>query len=234
MKIIAIGGGEIKDRETLKIDRFIVDLAGKSAPKALFIPTASGDAPGYCDTFDRIYGNLLGCRTDHLLLFREPADLKVIISKIFSADIIYVGGGNTLRMMKRWRQLGVDQLLREAGEKGAILSGLSAGAICWHDWGHSDSRSFTGKSEWSYIKVRGLGFIPGIFCPHLDAEQRHEPFVAMVAKYRLHGVACDNQAAVYYDGDSATCITSRKTAKAHIYHPDGGVRSFGHNTTLRI
>ena len=217
MKIVAIGGGEIKDRETLKIDRFIVDLAGKSSPKALFVPTASGDAEGYCDTFDRIYGRLLGCRTGHLLLLKNKIDLEAIQDAILSADIIYVGGGNSLRMMRRWRQLGVDGFLKSAGEQGTILAGLSAGAICWHEWGHSDSRSFTGKSEWPYIKVRGLGFIPGIFCPHLDAEQRHKPFAAMVARHKLSGIACENQAAVYYDDTSATCIASNKVVKAYSY-----------------
>lgn len=234
MKIVAIGGGEIKDRETLKIDRFIVDLAGKSVPKTLFIPTASGDAPGYCDTFDRIYGRLLGCRTDHLLLFWEPADPKTIKAKIMSADIIYVGGGNTLRMMKRWRQIGVDHLLKSAGERGAILSGLSAGAICWHQWGHSDSRSFTGKSEWPYIRVTGLGFAPGIFCPHLDVEKRHRAFAGMVARYKVPSIACDNNAAVFYNDSKAVCLTSQKQARAYIYQSDGTARPYRHGEDLGV
>lgn len=249
MKIVGIGGGEIKDRETLKIDRFIVNLAGKATPKALFIPTASGDAEGYCDTFDRIYGKLLGCKTDHLLLLRNQPSYKTIEKKILSADIIYVGGGNSLRMMKCWRQLGVDKLLKAAGARGTILSGLSAGAICWHEWGHSDSLSFSGRSDWPYIKVRGLGFaiplrsiasasrgltscVPGIFCPHLDVEKRRKPFAAMVAEHNWVGIACDNRATVFYDGASATCITSRKTAKTYIYQPDGSVSPFSNGERL--
>jgi dipeptidase E len=53
-----------------------------------------------------------------------------------------VGGGNTLKMMRRWRKLGVDQFLERAYHKGAVLSGISAGAICWFVYGHSDSQQF--------------------------------------------------------------------------------------------
>ena len=174
MQIVAIGGGHLKKRETLPIDRFVVELTGRRRPRAVFIPTASGDAEEYCHVFDRIYGERLGCRTDWLRLLASPEDRETAEEKIEAADLVYVGGGNTLRMMKLWRRLGVDRMLESAGNRGTVLAGLSAGAICWHDYGHSDSRSFSGKSSWSYIRVRGLGFRPVIFCPHLDAEKPEE------------------------------------------------------------
>lgn len=65
--IVAIGGGEIKDFETLEIDEYIVKSTEIENPKALFIPTASGDALAYVDTFNKVYGEKLGCRTDSLL-----------------------------------------------------------------------------------------------------------------------------------------------------------------------
>jgi len=217
VKIISIGGGELKEKETLKIDRFAVDLTGKRHPQALFIPTASGDSFGYCQTFDRIYGRLLGCRTDHLLLLKRDRNRREIQEKIFQADLIYAGGGNTLRMMKQWRRDGVDAYLLKAGKQGTVLCGLSAGAICWHEWGHSDSRSFSGKSDWSHIRVRGLGFQKGIFCPHLRQEKRNRPFTSMIEQYHCFGLACDNCAAIYYEGDKATCITSDTKAHAYTY-----------------
>ncbi|MFQ5621295.1 MAG: Type 1 glutamine amidotransferase-like domain-containing protein, partial [Candidatus Nanoarchaeia archaeon] len=108
-KIVAIGGGEIKNFETLSIDRAITKLTGKKKPKALFIPTASGDAEGYWQTFQKVYGKRLGCRTDKLFLLREKPTNKEITKKIKWADLIYVGGGNTLRMLKIWRRKGVDK-----------------------------------------------------------------------------------------------------------------------------
>ena len=55
------------------------------------------------------------------------------------ADIIVVGGGNTLYAIDRWKELHVDKLLRDAMDRGVVLTGGSAGAICWFDGGHSDS-----------------------------------------------------------------------------------------------
>ncbi len=229
MNIIAIGGGSLKKKQTLPIDRFIVSLAGIKSPRGLFIPTASNDQPDYCEAFDRIYGDLLGCRTDHLLLYRRLGDRASAEKKIRSADLIYVGGGNTLLMMKMWRRLGIDKLLVDAGKRGTVLAGLSAGAICWHEWGHSDSRAYSGKKNWSFIKVRSLGLRPGLYCPHLDAEKRHRSFKKMVAREKMLGIACDNFAAVHYDCSGATCLSARRKAHARIYSYLKGqvtVRSF--------
>jgi dipeptidase E len=229
MNIIAIGGGSLQKKQTLPIDRRIVQVAGKKSPRALFIPTANNDSQDYCEAFDRIYGDLLGCRTDHLLLYRRPGDRAAADRKIRSADLIYVGGGNTLRMMRLWRSLGIDALLIKAGLRGTVLAGLSAGAICWHEWGHSDSRAYSGKKNWSYIKVRSLGLRPGLYCPHLDSEKRHASFRKMVIRDKMTGIACDNFAAIHYDDSGAVCITSRRKARVHIYTPVNGrvlVKSF--------
>ena len=93
----------------------------------MFIPTASDDSQGYIDVFNNIYGDKLGCITDTLLLINKDASDKDIKNKILSSDIIYVGGGNTSKMLDIWRKHKVDEYLGQAFEKGAILSGLSAG-----------------------------------------------------------------------------------------------------------
>lgn len=218
MNIVAIGGGDLGAGDTLSIDKFIVKLSGKKKPKALFVPTATGDDKDYCKAFKEIYGKKLGCKTDNLLLFNRESNRNQIREKIFGSDIIYVGGGNTLRMMKLWRKLGVDRLLEKAGSQGTILAGLSAGAICWHQWGHSDSRAFSSPSDWSYIRVKGLGFIPVIFCPHLDSEKRHKPFKDMIMKHGGLGIACEDNAAVWYQGNKKPVIKcSKKSAAVRIY-----------------
>lgn len=223
MQIVAIGGGEIRDRETLPLDRFIVALAGKRSAKALFVPTASGDAEGYCETFDRIYGDDLGCRTDHLLLLSQDKERERTEAKLLWADIVYVGGGNTLRMMKTWRRLGVDDLLQEAGERGAVLAGLSAGAICWHEWGQSESRSFSARPERAFIRVKGLGFCRGTLCPHLDSGNRHKPFCEMLLRYGGLGIACDDAAAVWYrKGRRPVVKAVHRNAAVHLYRRHRG------------
>ncbi|HOZ53573.1 MAG TPA: Type 1 glutamine amidotransferase-like domain-containing protein [bacterium] len=161
-KIIAIGGGEIGrpgySVETLKIDKDIIKLSGRKNPKILFIPTASSDSESYCDTFKKYFGQKLKCQVDVLYLINNNLSQKEISKKILGSDIIYVGGGNTLKMMNIWRKKGVDKILKKALNKDIVLSGISAGAICWFKYGLSDSRKFKNKDS-DYIQVSGLNFI---------------------------------------------------------------------------
>ena len=125
--IVAIGGGELYLNKTLPIDKYIVELSGKKNPVALFIPTASGEPNGYIEAFNQVYGTKLGCLTDVLKIITEDPTDGEIKEKIASADIIYVGGGNTAKMMETWERRNVGFYLKEAYEKGTILAGLSAG-----------------------------------------------------------------------------------------------------------
>jgi dipeptidase E len=127
---------------------------------------------------------------------KNPPDKAQLEEKILGSDLIYVGGGNTLKMMKVWRRLGVDQMLLEAAHRGIVLSGLSAGAICWFRYGHSDSPSFTASGEWNYMRVRGLSLIDTMYCPHYHAEKREQPLENMILKRGGHAIACDNNTAI--------------------------------------
>jgi dipeptidase E len=210
--VVAIGGGELKDLDTLPIDKEIVKLSGKKKPTALFVPTASGDAIGYSETFKLIYGQNLGCHIDVLLLIREKPTRKEIERKILSADIIYVGGGNTARMLKIWKKYGVDRLLIEAGKKGTILSGISAGAICWFKYGLSDSRRFVNKKkDFHFIRVSGLGIIPCAVSPHhIREKKRRDPGLAdMMRKTTGVGLAIDDNAALMVRGEKYSVLTSK-------------------------
>src|ERR1700691_1480775 len=140
--IVAIGGGDIRTRGTAAIDREIIRLSSKKNPRLLFIPTASSDSEMYWKHVDEYFGGFLRCKTDVLFLIKEQPSNEQTRRKIGSADIIYVGGGNTLMMMRLWRRLGVDRLLRRAYATGTVLCGISAGSICWFDSGHSDSMSY--------------------------------------------------------------------------------------------
>jgi dipeptidase E len=221
-KIVAIGGGEIKDLETLPLDKEIIRLTGKRHPRALFIPTASGDAEGYWKTFQEVYGKKLGCRTNVLYLIREKLTPKQIENKILSSDLVYVGGGNTLRMMKTWRKRGVDTLFRKAYRKGIVLSGLSAGSLCWFRYGHSDSVKFSNPKNWKYIRVSGLGFINAINCPHYSNKEREKDFQKMVGKYGGTGIALSGNCAMEIVDGKYRVITSRKDAKAFRVYKKGG------------
>ncbi len=221
-KIVAIGGGELKALETADIDQRIIELTGKTRPKALFIPTASGDADGYVETFEACYGQHFGCQTRTLKLIQNPPAFEKMSALVLDSDLIYVGGGNTYRMMKIWRRLGLDTVLAEAASRGIVLSGLSAGAICWFKYGHSDSRAFSSSAAWDYIRVSGLGFINAVYCPHYHHEGREDSFLAMIAKRGGIGIACDNNAAIEIVGDHYRVLTSAVNAKAYKFFKRNG------------
>ncbi len=194
--IVAIGGGEISELETLEINKHIVELTGKERPKALFIPTASGEPAEYCETFEEVYGKRLGCRTDVLFLTTKNTSADEIKDKIMSCDIIYVGGGNTRMMINVWKEKGIDKLLLKTYKKGSVLSGLSAGAICWFKYGFSDSERFSNQQNWEYTIVETLGFVEGIFCPHLNEENRKEEFTKFMKNSTLTGIGVENNCAI--------------------------------------
>ncbi|MGV8151495.1 MAG: Type 1 glutamine amidotransferase-like domain-containing protein [Candidatus Nanoarchaeia archaeon] len=220
MKIVAIGGGEIGRPgykiETRKIDEEIIRLSGKKNPLVLLIPTASGDHPLYFETFKKYYGGILGCKTDALYLIKEKYTQSQIEDKIMNADIIYVGGGNTLRMLKAWRKLGVDNILEKAGNNGKILCGVSAGAICWAKYGNSDSMKFGKNKKASLIRLNGLDFIDLMICPHYDVEKDRGPSLKkMVLKYNKKAIALDNCSALEVIDSKYRIITSNKKASAY-------------------
>jgi len=226
MKIVAIGGGEIGRPgfpvETTKIDKEIIRLTGKSKPRLLFIPTASSDSEGYTKVVEKHFGANLGCKVDTLLLIKQKLSRKEIEDKIFGSDMIYVGGGNTLKMMNVWRKYGVDKILVKAGEKGVVLSGVSAGAICWFRSGSSDSRRFTDPKA-DLIKVRGLNLVPALFCPHYDFEKDRKPDLKRLMK-KTSGVAIaiDNCCAIEIIDETYRIISSTKMANAYkIYWKKG-------------
>ncbi len=172
-QIIAIGGGgfgrEIKD---LKIEKYIVDQCQKENPSICFVPTATGDDAGYIENFYKAFDSL-NCKTSNIDFFKRTINLQ---EHICNQDIIFVGGGNTKSMLAVWREWGLDKLLLKAYSNGTIMSGVSAGAICWFERGITDSW----KEHQALLPC--LGFINGICCPHYDEEPERIPYVSKVLK----------------------------------------------------
>ena len=195
--IIPIGGGEISLKSTLKIDEYIVSLIKKETKKVLFIPTASGDMVSYIEKFKAYYESL-GCEVDALLLSQTQND-NLIRSKIFSSDIIYIGGGNTARMMRIFKRNKVNEYLLMAYEKGIILTGLSAGAMAYFTNGYSDSNRST-NPEASLCLVKCLNIIPYCFCPHYNEEER-KSFDEFVVSKGFNGLALEDDVALVYIDD---------------------------------
>ena len=120
-KIIAIGGGELRERTTLAIDEYIAKLAkehaGENRANALFIPTASHDYMPYYNTFHKVYTGVFNIKTDVALTVFKEADMEKMRAKFEKADVIYVGGGDTVFMIEHWKQSGLLPLIKEAYER---------------------------------------------------------------------------------------------------------------------
>jgi len=189
-------------------------LCARRTPNALIIPTATYDNPETVAAFERVYGKRLGCNVSVMNLLGSTPAKSELKNTIQSADIIFVSGGNTLKLMRRWRKLGVDRLLLAAQRRGAILAGSSAGAICWYAFGHSDSMGFYNPDDWDYIRVKGLGIIPATCCPHVMAEDRIRHFQRMIGRRGGTGIGIDNDCAIAWIGNTYRVLTARRDAKA--------------------
>ena len=164
--IIAIGGGGFgRGVGSRAIEQYILNQSQARCPRVCFIPTATGDDDQYKVNFYATFTKL-NCLPTHLDLFKRTPDLKKLIS---AQDIIFVGGGNTMSMLGVWKQWGLDKILRQAYNKGTVMSGVSAGAICWFEKGITDSW------ENSLNVMDCLSFVEGACCPHYDEEIERRP-----------------------------------------------------------
>ena len=181
-RIIAIGCGELKTKETLEIDRYIASLAreraGENRPYGLFIGTASHDSMPYFNSFRKTYTSVFDIKADVALTVYGEMDLEKIRGKFEKADFIYVGGGDTLYMLKRWQEFGLLDLIRDAYERGVIICGLSAGAICWFEDIYTDSNLV--EREGAYSMQKGLGWLSGTISPHYN--ERVDDFDEIMSK----------------------------------------------------
>ena len=134
--IVAIGGGGFgRSLGSLEIEKYIISLVNKKNPKICFIPTASGDNDLYKLNFYRAFSKLK-CITSHIDFFSRTEDLE---EKVSNQDIIYVGGGNTKSMLAVWKEWNLHKILMNAYNNGIVMSGVSAGALCWFEKGITDS-----------------------------------------------------------------------------------------------
>lgn len=213
MKIIIPIGGNDNIESTLTIDKFIVNLVKKEEKHVLFIPIASGDNQDYIDRFVKYYSSL-NCKVSVLCLSKVTND-NLIRSLIFASDIIYIGGGNTAKMMRVFKRCNVNNYLSLAYERGIILTGISAGAMIYFQSGYSDAnRSTDPLTPLTYLKC--LGLIPSCFCPHYNILER-KTFDNFLKGKNLDGIALDdNCALIYQDEQIKGVISSDSKAKGYL------------------
>jgi peptidase E len=213
------GGGFAMEPENPALDRYLLSLAEVEHPRVCFIGTASGDSDRYHHNFYSAYKNL-HCVPSHLALFKPPT--RDLASFIAEKDVIHVGGGNTKNLLCLWREWGLDKALRAAYENGTVLSGMSAGMICWFEHGVTDS--FGDALE----PLKGLGWLKGSACPHFDGEAERRPsFSRMIRDGTLPGGIAlnDGVGALFLDENLEECVSSRGSEGAFLFSSSGEERS---------
>ncbi|MFJ4523616.1 Type 1 glutamine amidotransferase-like domain-containing protein [Streptomyces sp. NPDC088810] len=213
-RVVLLGGGFSMDEDGL-LDDWLLTHARNPRPRVCFVPTASGDAPGYVDRFLSAF-RPRDCTPAVLPLFRRELDDDALRAFLLAQDVVYVGGGNTANMLAVWRVHGVDRLLREACDRGTLLCGISAGANCWADAAHTDSFG-------PLASLRdGLGLLPGSVCPHYDSEPgRRTSYRQAVAGGTLPGgwALEDGVGALFTDGRLEQAVTRRPGARLYRVEP---------------
>ena len=189
---MALGGGGFTTSDDPRLDDFVLRLAGRDRPRVCFLATAQGDSPRYVVDFYEAFRKR--CEPSHLELFGRPRpDIRDFL---LGQDVVYVGGGNTANMLAVWRVHGVDEVLREAWERGIVLAGISAGSICWFEGGTTDSFGD------ELAPLQCLGFLPGSNCPHYDSESERRPtYRRLVESGELPaGLAADDGVGLHFVG----------------------------------
>jgi peptidase E len=208
-QIIPIGGGGFyRDAENLELEKYVIRQSGAENPRVAFVPTASGEPDHYVASFYAAFLKL-GCRPSVLTLFKRTPDLR---SFLLNQDVIYVGGGNTKSLLAVWHDWGLPEILREAWESGIVLTGVSAGAICWFEQGLTDSFSDQLRP------LDCLGFLPGSCCPHYDGEaQRRPSYHRLLAAGEISaGVAIEDWTGIHFkDTEVYKVVSSKRGARAY-------------------
>jgi peptidase E len=211
-QIVAISG---MSYDNINMMRYILNLSGKERPKVCFLPQATAESSDYIIGFYDAFTKFGAEPSWQSLFGRVPRNWK---EHILAQDIIYVGGGNTKSMVALWRDWGMDEVLKEALNNGTILSGVSAGAICWFEQCVTDS-------VWPLGAIQGLGWLKGSACPHYDGEPERRPTVLQMVKDGeiIPGIAMQDHAAAHYiDGElHKIVVTQAETQAFHVSIKDG-------------
>jgi len=216
--IVASSGGYVPGLRTAvefgPIVHHAVELAGVSgrAPRLGYLGTAAGDqrwAVGERHEAARVAGYVL----NPLLLFTMP-NVDDVEGYLLEQDVLWVDGGSVVNLLAVWRAHGLDAIFRRVWAAGVVLAGISAGSICWHTSGTTDSYGPELRAVHG-----GLGLVPYANGVHYDSEERRRPLVhELVAAGELGTTYCtdDGVGLVYRGAELAGAVTERRGRGAYV------------------
>lgn len=184
----------------------MLELTGKERPRLCFLMTASGDNASY---LARSYAAMSesNCTMTHLQLFTQPN--APVAEQILNSDVVWVGGGSVANLLALWKLHEVDKALRQAYEKGTILGGVSAGSICWHQGGPTDSFGATLRAV-----TNGMALLPFGNAVHYDSEAQRRPMAHQMVADEIFDTmyATDDGVGILYEDEIATEVIADRDA----------------------
>jgi dipeptidase E len=209
--ILAMGGGGFTAGPgDPALDELVLHLTRRPRPRLCLLPTAGGDSEYQIRRFYETFGDRL-CDPSHISLFRLGRHPVPLREHLLAQDAIYVGGGSMVNLLAIWRAQGLDAILREAWQSGIVLAGISAGSMCWFEWGVTTSSGAPAPSA-------GLGFLTGSNSVHHDSEPARRPVYLEAVRTGAipPGWAVDDGAALIFRETGLTeVVTARKSARAY-------------------
>ncbi len=218
--ILALGGHEFsRKRGNEALRDYMLALADGPRPKVCLLPTASGDPADQIAAFRASLGGL-PCELSHVSLFRLETEAVDLADHLLAQDLIYVGGGSLLNLLAIWRAHGIDDVLRRCWERGVVMVGQSAGAMCWFEWGITRS---TGAAR----PAPGLGLIAGTLSVHYHRDpDRRSRLLEQVAELGITGYGVDDGAGILICGTEIRgAVSAREDAAAWRVSVDEGGRA---------
>ena len=164
------GRGPIAWRRAPLID-YALQLSGRERPRICYLATAQGDSPLSIAAFYSAFAECTDALPSHLALYPMPS-AEDPVAHLLSQDVIWVGGGSVANLLALWRVHGLDVAFRQAWEQGIVLAGVSAGSICWHVGGTTDSFGPDLR-----LVDNGLGLLPYANGVHYDVEEQRRPLL---------------------------------------------------------
>jgi peptidase E len=207
-RILATSGGFVEGpvQMSARLGTMLLDalaVTDKVRPRVCLVNTATGDDLMYYAISYEAF-NAAGCDVTELKLFPQPsADPE---ERLCGSDLVWVGGGSVANLLALWRLHGVDAAMASAWEQGVILGGVSAGSLCWHLGGTTDS-----FGQVLQPVTDALGFLPYANGVHYDVESQRRP---LLHQLMTEGVlsplayATDNTVGVWYEGVEATTVVA--------------------------
>ena len=207
-RILATSGGYVAGpvQQTARLGTMLLDALArtkKDRPRVCLVMTATGDPWNYYAlSYDAF--NTAGCDVTELKLFPQPSADQ--LERLSSCDLVWVGGGSVANLLALWRLHGVDDAMREAWSQGVILGGVSAGSLCWHIGGTTDSFGPTLQPV-----TNGLALLPYANGVHYDSEEQRRPLLHQLLRDEVLpplAYATDDHVGIWYEGIEATSVVA--------------------------